>query len=231
MEEPLKVLFVDDDIDFGKINCIGLTALGYDVHFQTSLAGIEEVIKQFSPSIIVLDVEIGKENGIEKAREIILRFPSIPVLFISSHTDISSVSQGLAVGAVNYLKKPFDIRELDLYIKRFATKQLKSKEKSIGNYLFNTETRELLYDGFSIKILTPLEKNGLLLFLENESVGITYDLMSKIIWGKNYTPDLDSSIHNLISKLRKILNRDERIMINTVKGVGYIFKIRQALHF
>ncbi len=158
MEKTLKVLFVDDDIDFGKVNCMGLKSLGYEVHYQTSLAGIETVIEHFSPSIMVLDVEIGNENGIEKAREIIPLFSSIPVLFISSHTDISLVAEGLAVGGVNYMKKPFDIRELDAYIQRFAKKQTITKNIIIGNYLLNPDTNELFYNGILIKELAPLEK-------------------------------------------------------------------------
>lgn len=221
MEKSVKVLFVDDDIDFGRINCMGLTALGYNVHFQTSLAGIENVIKQFSPAIIILDVEIGNECGIEKAREIVPQFSSIPIIFISSHTDISLVSQGLAAGAVNYLKKPFDIKELDVYIKRFAVKQPKPKEFSIGEYSLNAETGELSYNNVRVKKLTPLEKNGLLLFLKYENKTLTYDLLANELWGKDYSTALDPSIQNLISKLRKVLNKDERVGIKTIKGSGY----------
>ena len=222
MEKPIKVLLVDDDIDFGKVNCMGLKALGYEVHYQTSLAGIETVIEDFSPSIIVLDVEIGTESGIEKAREIIPLFSSIPVLFISSHTDISFVAESLAAGGVNYLKKPFDIRELDVYIQRFAKKESKPEKNLVGNYLLNAETNELLYDGIFIKRLTPLEKNGLFLLIEHINTPVAYDLISRKLWGKTYTPGLDSNIHNLISKLRKILNKDEQVVISTIKGVGYM---------
>src|SRR5690554_2797995 len=116
MMEPLKVLFVDDDLEFGQIITLGLTRLGHKVHFQTSLAGIDEAIVQFAPAMIVLDVEIGEDNGIDKAKELLSLFPSIPILFVSSHTDVSFVTKGIAAGGVNYLKKPFDIRELDAYI-------------------------------------------------------------------------------------------------------------------
>lgn len=221
MEKPLNVLFVDDDMEFGKINSMGLTALGYNVHFQTSLAGIEDVIKQFSPSIIILDVEIGNENGIERAREIIPRFSSIPLLFISSHTDISFISQGLAVGAVHYLKKPFDIRELDVYIQRFAQQNSNPKVIHIGNYIFYVESRKIFFNNQFLKQLSPLEKNALLLFWKNKNMYVSNEVLSSVLWGKEYGHNLDASIQNLISKLRKVFNKDERVGIKTIRGVGY----------
>lgn len=219
--EKLKVLFVDDDIDFGKLMHMGLTKLGYEVHFQTSLSGIEECITQFFPEIIVLDVEIGNENGIEKASEIIQKFPSIPIIFVSSHTDIDTITNGLSVGGVNYLKKPIDIRELDAYIKRFAIKHQNSNIINLKNYSLNTDTQELFYGEEMVKKLSPLERNALLLFWENKNLVVSNDVLSITLWGKEYTPELDSSLYNLISKLRKTVNRDEKLWVTTIKGIGY----------
>ena len=219
--EPLKVMLVDDDVDFGQLICMGLNKLDYKVHFQTSLAGIEEAIRQFSPSMIVLDVEIGEENGIEKARELLSLFPSIPILFVSSHTDISFVTEGIAAGGVHYLKKPFDIRELDVYIKRFVNKQQIGKDIHMGNYFLISETSKLHYNDLFIKQISPLEKNALVLFWNNKNKPVSNDALSDALWGRNYTSALDPSIHNLISKLRKLLDKDERLWISTVKGVGY----------
>jgi len=80
----------------------------------------------------------------------------------------------------------------------------------------------LWYDGALVKKLTPLEKNGLLLLMEHRNSPVAYDKIEKNLWGKSYITDLEPSIHNLISKLRKIVNRDEQVMINTIKGVGYM---------
>ncbi len=219
--EPLKIVLVDDDLKFGQMHNMMLTRLGYKIHFQTSLAGIEEVIKDYSPSIIVLDVEIGEENGIEKAKELIVLFPEIPILFVSSHHDINYITEGIITGGVNYLKKPFDIKELDAYIKRFANRHPISKEIVIGNYLLNTATSQLSYDGTLLGKLTPLEKNVLILFWKNKNKPVSTELLSREIWGRKHTPDLDPSIQNLISKLRKLLNKDAQVRINTLKGEGY----------
>lgn len=220
--DSLKVVLVDDDLEFGKIICTGLTNIGYKVHFQTSLTGIDEVIRQFSPSIIVLDVEIGEENGIEKAKELIALFPSIPILFVSSHTKIEYIKEGIESGGVNYLKKPVELIELSTYIKRFASKDLISRNISIRNYLLNTDTSQLFYNDIFLEKVTPLEKNALILFWKYKNRTVSLGSLSTSLWGKEYSPDLDPSIHNLISKLRKLLKRDEQVVrIITVKEEGY----------
>lgn len=221
--EPMKVILVDDDLKFGEMQNMALTRLNYKVHFQTSLAGIEEAIRIFCPSIIVLDVEIGEENGIEKAKELIALFPDIPILFVSSHHDIGHITEGIAAGGVNYLKKPFEIEELDAYIKRFANKHTITKEISIGNYLLNSATRQLYYGGTLLGRLQPSERNILLLLWKNKNKVVSNEILSDDIWGKEHTQkfDVNPSIMNAISKLRKFFNKDEQVKIDTLKGEGY----------
>ncbi len=219
--DPMKVILVDDDLKFGEIQNMALTRLNYKVHFQTSLAGIEEAIRNFLPSIIVLDVEIGEENGIKKAKELIALFPDIPILFVSSHHDIGHITEGIAAGGVHYLKKPFDIEELDAYIKRFANKRTIAKEIPIGNYLLNSATRQLYYDGVVLEKFTPLEKGILVVLWKNKNKVVSTEMLSNEIWGKGHTTNVGPSIMNVISKLRKFLNKDEEVRIDTVKGEGY----------
>lgn len=219
--ETIKVILVDDDTKFILLMNRHLTRLGYEVHYQTSFAGIEMAIRDFQPSIIVLDVEIGKENGIEKAKGLIALFPEIPILFVSSHHDIGYITEGIAAGGVHYLKKPFEIKELDAYIKRFANKSTITKEIPIGNYRLNSQTREIYYDGISLGKLQPLEKNVLVLLWKNKNKPVSNETLSDDIWGKGYTIDVDPSIQNAISKLRKFLNKDEQVRIDTIKYKGY----------
>ncbi|CCZ09866.1 MULTISPECIES: response regulator transcription factor [Culturomica] len=224
--KSIKILFIDDDIHLGNIITSGLSLLGYKVHFQNSLFAVEEIISQFSPAIIILDVEIGNDNGIEKARELIRKYPWIPVLFVSSHTDISYITEGIAAGGICYIRKPFDIKELEAYILRFAQQESSSSTIKIGNnYTFHTTTSELFCNELLIKKLSPLEKNTLLLFWENQNTLVSLDLLAKTLWGKKYSADAEASIYNLIFKLRKLLNYDRQLSISTIKGLGYQMNI------
>ncbi len=219
--EQIKVILVDDDTDLGNLISLSLSSDGYKVHYQNSLAGIEAIIQEFEPSILVLDVEVGEDDGIEKAKEIILTHPSLPILFISSHTDIESINRGISTGGVHYLRKPFEIQELEIYINRFALSETPQEIiAAIGSYSLNFDTRELFYKHNYIKQLSPLEYNVLILLFQNKNEVIDNDTLSEKVWSKKF-PDTEASINNVISKLRKLLKNDPNVCIQTIKNRGY----------
>ena len=126
-----------------------------------------------------------------------------------------------SVGGVNYLKKPFDTKELAAYIDRFARKENPTNIISIGNYLFNKQSSELFYEQISIKQLSPMERNALLLFWDNMNRPVSLNTLSQHLWRKDYSVERETSIYNLISKLRKLFNKDIRVSIKTNVGEGY----------
>ena len=83
--EKTKVLFVDDDIALGQVVILALRASGYAAEYCTTLVGIQGVVQEMQPDIMVLDVEIGEKNGIDAVAELKLTAPDTPVLFVSSH--------------------------------------------------------------------------------------------------------------------------------------------------
>lgn len=221
-----KVLLIDDDIDLGGLLNMALTSLGYEVHFQNSLTGINGMIKEFKPDILVLDVEIGKQNGINEAETIIKHFPYIPIIFISSHTQIENISKGLSVGGVSFIKKPFEIQELDAYIQRFSQKYSSDDIIMIGLYSLELNDQKLVFKKEIVKHLSPLEKNGLLLLINNKNKIVSREVFSYELWGTEFSTDIEAALNNLISKLRKMINKDTRISIDTIKFKGYklVFK-------
>jgi DNA-binding response OmpR family regulator len=225
MTEAVKVLIIDDDTELGNLMNMALKLSGYDVHFQSSLIGVEAIIEQFAPSIIVLDVEVGREDGIEKANKIVKAYPDIPILFISSHTDIDNIRKGISVGGVGYLKKPFEIQELEVYINRFATKPNSADQLvPIGAYSLNICNQQLIYKEEHIKSLSPMENNGLLLLIKNKNKIVTRQQFYDVLWGTNPESEMEATLNNLISKLRKLLEKDSKITIKTIKYKGYILE-------
>lgn len=144
--DKIKVLIVDDDAILGATLTLGLDALGMQPIYQTSLTGLQSAIQSASPNIILLDVEIGEDNGIDQMQQLKLYAPNIPVIFMSSHIDAGYLTRAIGEGAVNFLKKPFEIEELVAYILRFANIENKKDAASIvsiGTHSLNIKTREL----------------------------------------------------------------------------------------
>lgn len=225
--KPTKVIVVDDDTHLGNLISMELTADGYKVHYQNSLTGIKGIIESFEPSILVLDVEIGEDDGITSATDILETYPLMPILFISSHIDIDDIKRGVSGGGVGYIRKPFDMEELKVYIERFAlSKKDKSPFTEIGSYSLNLETRDLLHKGVFITQLSFLEFNGLQLLLQNQNKTVDYKDISIKLWDKKY-PETEASMNNLISKLRKLLKNDSRIFIQTIRKEGYRLILEQ----
>lgn len=217
----IKVILVDDDTDLGNLLSMALSAEGFTVHFQNRLSGLQSIIEEFKPSVLVLDVEIGGEDGIVHAQEILKTHPALPILFISSHTDIESVTRGIRTGGVGYIRKPFDLQELKIYIERFALADAHNEMViEIGNYTLRLKTRELFYRDKDIKQLSPHEFIFLQLLLQNRNNIVRYEDLAEKVWSKKYL-ETEASMNNLVSRLRKLLENDSHVCIQTVKNVGY----------
>lgn len=219
--KPTKVILVDDDTHLGNLISMELTADGYKVHYQNSLTGIKGIIESFEPHILVFDVEIGEDDGIVSATDIMETYPLMPILFISSHIDIDDIKRGVSGGGVGYIRKPFDMEELKVYIERFAlTQKDETPINEIGSYSLNLETRDLFHNDTFIRQLSPLEFNMLQLLMQNRNNMVSYEEISAKVWNKEY-PKTEASMNNLISKLRKLLEDDSSVCIQTIKNVGY----------
>lgn len=218
-----KVLFIDDDVMLGNIVTMALTEEGYVVHLQNSLTGIKAVVGEFRPDIIVMDVEVGAEDGIDVMSELYVVSPEIPIIVISSHSGSNEVVRALQNGAVAYLRKPFETEELAAYIKRHVNvaHNLISRIK-IASLELDTQSH-ILYQGIQkLKRLSKLEFALLLLLNGHQGEIVSHDEISRLWEGAVVG---SHSIYNLVGKLRKILSVDARIELVTVGKDGYILRI------
>ena len=176
--DKIKVLFVDDDMVLGNIVTLALEDSGYEVHYQTSLAGIKMVVKEMQPDIMVLDVEIGAKNGIEVVPELKAIVPETPVLIVSSHVESENVMKALEAGAVTYLKKPFEIVELLAYIQRFV-KTFRVKGLEVGRLHLKAEESLLMKGDETVRKLSTLECKLLKMLALNLDRTVTYPTVCK----------------------------------------------------
>lgn len=222
-----KILFVEDEEDLTLIVADTLRGQGYEVITAADgIAGLEK-FKTAGADIIVADVMMPKMDGFSMAKEIRKLSPSVPLLFLTAKSTIDDVEEGFEIGANDYLKKPFELRELIVRIKallrRYNTSRSEDIRFSIGRYIFNTTTQTLSLgercielSHFESKILEQLATN----------IGKTVDASELMIavW-QHDEPSNRNSLHGYIHKLRRMLCQDPSISIINQRGFGYMLTI------
>ena len=224
-----KVLFVEDEADLTLIVADTLRGIGYDV--VTAADGVEGLDRYRSEGadIIVADVMMPRMDGFTMAKGIRKMSPEVPLLFLTAKSTIDDVEEGFEIGANDYLKKPFELRELIVRIKsllkRYGANRQEDVKYKIGAYTFNVTTQTLSYEDkstelshFESKILERLAAN----------IGKTVDASELMIavWQRDDTSSRNS-LHGYIHKLRRALRHDPNISIINQRGFGYMLTIKQ----
>lgn len=223
-----KILFVEDEKDLTLIVADTLREQGYDI--ITASDGIEglEKFKAEATDIVVADVMMPKLDGFTMAKEIRKLSPTVPLLFLTAKSTIDDVEEGFEIGANDYLKKPFELRELIVRIKallrRHTPNRAEDKKYPLGSYMFNVSTQTLSLGGQSVE-LSHFEARILELLATH--IGKTVDASELMIaiWQRD-EPSNRNSLHGYIHKLRRALRQDPSICIINQRGFGYMLTIK-----
>ena len=108
-----KVLIVDDEPEVRQMLQEFLSGRGYYVLVAESGSAALAALGADQPDLVLLDVAMPDMDGVETLRRIVALQPSIPVIMVTANADIATTSKLLAMGAVDYIPKPFDLDYLD----------------------------------------------------------------------------------------------------------------------
>lgn len=179
----------------------------------------EQLLKYANPNdydYMILDVNTPEIDGFEVLKYIRENNILTPAIFISALTDVQKVLKAFELGADDYLKKPFDLAELEARILRTNQKNV-NKQINIGkNFSYEPEQRILLKNGIQCK-LSSIQKKLLYLLMKNQNQLVTFDVLIDYVWeGKEIS---HSTILSTMRDLKKILPDS---FIQNIKGEGYI---------
>lgn len=216
------ILIVDDDLHIGNVLEEVLTKAGYGVLRAYSGTEALFILSEHTPDLILLDLMLPGLNG----EDVLPQIKNIPVIIISAKIEVDHKVKLLLGGAVDYVTKPFDTRELLARIAihlRNSDSETKPSVLTFENMILNIDTRLVTVDGKEIK-LTRTEYAILKMLMQNPAQVITKSLLLDRISGD--TPDCtDSSLKMHISNLRrKLREANGKDYIEAVWGIG--FKMR-----
>ena len=217
-----NILIIDDDIPINNLLEEALSREGY--HVSHAYSGTEALLflAQTKPDLILLDLMLPGLSG----EEVLPRIKGIPVIVVSAKADVDDKVKLLYGGAVDYITKPFPIKELLARISVHLREPVSDvpSELRYADLLLNTDTRRAAAGGHEVK-LTRTEYAILKLLMLNPAQVIPKSrLLDRI---SEDTPDCTESslkmhVSNLRKKLREASGTD---YIESVWGIG--FKLRQ----
>lgn len=225
-----NILLVEDDLNLGLLLMDFLELEGLRVTWRRDgLTALQQVRRQ-SYDLCLLDVMMPGMDGFSLAKNLKNQFPNLPFLFITARTLQEDKLKGYALGAEDYITKPFDESELlckiKVILRRTATgiQEVQQEVVLIGNYSFDVQRQELRLGDYCVR-LTEKENEVLHLLTQHQNRILRREEAVARIYGK-YDYFLGRSFDVFISHLRKKLKDDPQVSIENVFKVGFILNVK-----
>ena len=225
-----QILVVDDEEAIAEAVRKRLESEGYLVIVASDGPEAIRLHAEHQPDLVVLDLMLPGMDGIEVCKAI-QHDRWTPVLMLTARTEEADKVAGFAVGADDYLTKPFSLRELAARVKailrrveRMGTRPDDEGPVDLHGLALDPLRRRVEVDGGEIA-LTPLEFDILHVLVREPGVVFSRDLLMDRVWGyRDYAGGRVVDSH--VARIRRKLGEDgnEPRFIRTVHGVGYAFK-------
>ena len=221
-ELVVKVLVVEDDLEIQQLISYFFQKEGYEVYSTADgLDGLKKV-KTTKPDLVVLDImlpSLDGKNFTKIVREMPEQYGDPKIVMLTAKTDIDDVLDGLEMGANDYMRKPFDPRELVIRSKKLMETTTKKDKKYKFKSVVLDDSRHTVYESNTEIELSKKEYDLLKCLMKNEGIVMTRERILDLVWQSNYYSG-DRSVDIYIAKLRDKLKSIAKD-IKTVKGVGY----------
>jgi two-component system, OmpR family, phosphate regulon response regulator OmpR len=221
MDDPHHILVVDDDKRIRELLVTYLGSNGYRVTAAANAAEARNAMAGLAYDVIVLDVMMPGENGLDFAASLRGTSNGVPILMLSARTDASDRIKGLAQGSDDYLGKPFEPEELLLRLrnltKRNAPVKLTPRIVRFGDCVFDLETGDLQRAGERVHVTGR----------EREILRILIQAAGKPVARAAFQPlgsdEAARAIDVQVNRLRQKIEKDPTmpLYLQTVRGEGY----------
>jgi DNA-binding response OmpR family regulator len=220
-----RVLVVEDERTIADSVAARLRAEGFAVEIAGDGPSAMAAARRTPPDAVVLDVMLPGFDGLEVCRRLQADRP-VPVLMLTARDDETDLLVGLAVGADDYLTKPFSMRELTARVHALLRRARKTAPADgtlrLGDLVINKAERRVQRAGVEAQ-LTPTEFDLLVHLAERPRTVLPRGRLLADVWGwadASGTRTVDSHVKGL----RRKLGAD---LIRTVHGVGYALEVER----
>ena len=225
---PVRVVVVDDEATLSDLLSMALRYEGWDVKTAAEGRTAIQIIREFQPDVVVLDVMLPDIDGLQVLKRLRDDGQDTPILFLTAKDALDDRIAGLTAGGDDYVTKPFSLEELvarlrglirrsSVVIADSADPQLR-----VGELVLDEESYEVRRAGRLIE-LTATEFELLRFLMRNPRRVMSKAQILDRVWSYDFG-GRSSIVEIYISYLRKKIDAGDTPMIHTVRGVGYMIK-------
>lgn len=228
MQEKIKILVAEDDLQLGFIIKDNLEEAGFQIINCPDGETAWEYYQKTNPDLCILDVNMPYRDGFSLAKKIRQKSDRVPILFLTAKSLEEDKLKGFAAGGDDYVVKPFSMKELlsriNVFLRRNKMIVTESqKNYPIGNFNFMPDELRLT-NGSSVVSLTQREAELLEFLCQHPNKVLKREEILSNVWGKNDF-FLGRSMDVFMTRLRKLLSVEPNVTIETIHGIGYRFTI------
>ena len=222
-----KILVVDDEPLYQRLLKVNLETEGFEVITASNGETAVELVASQKPQLVVLDIMMPKLDGIATC-ERIRQFSNVPVIMLTAKGEENDRVRGFAVGADDYVVKPFSVNELVARVHAVLRRAQNQEEGTQSRFFIHGNIRidfakaEVSKDEKPV-YLSATEYRLLLHFAQNLGQVLTAENLLSAVWGTQYKDDKEIlwvSIARLRQKLENDPHSPEHIV--TRSGLGYL---------
>jgi len=227
MPDPPHILVVDDEPQITRVLRTSLSAQGYDIRVANSGEMALEIMKDWSPNMIITDLSMPSIDGIQLTRRV-RAVSQVPILVLSVRDKEQQKVEALDAGADDYVTKPFGMNELLARVRANLRRVPADGEREtvieVGDFRVDTEARKVLVRGREVR-LTPKEFDLLVYMARRPGKVVNHRTLLGAIWGGQSTEQVQY-VRVFVGQLRKKLEPEASSpqYILTEPWVGYRFE-------
>ncbi len=219
----IKILYLEDDISLSETISEFLQENGFDVISTYNAIDTLDELYNKNFDILVLDVNVPGIDGFEILKKLRDADIMIPTIFTTTFNSIEDLDKGYSLGADDYLRKPFALKELLHRINVICKRNFNVYDSTIfitKEITFDIRTNRLKKN-CEYKKLTKKELELLKLLIKNKNLLVSLDTIYETVWATSETCS-EASLRIYINNLRKVIGKEKII---NVKKQGYMLVI------
>ncbi|RXJ82931.1 response regulator transcription factor [Arcobacter cloacae] len=219
----MRVLLLEDDIALSDLLSEHLEDKGFEVTLCTNGQEALENLVDKKFDFALLDINTPTISGIEVLKRVRTEYKNnIPIIILTAYQDTKHLKESFENGVDDYIKKPFDLEELDQRIIKLCRQFLIEQDNKIKideNLYFEPSTCKIFKDNKIIN-LAQKERDILKYFCTHKSRVVSSEELLQNIWTYDEMPT-DATIRVYIKNLREMIGKDK---ITTIRAIGYRFE-------